>query len=72
MVAFFCLCAERFIRILTENLLRVQTFEAVEQLRLALFEFKKNYDEQWIAQRLGYQTPAQGQINACSPPHKVA
>jgi len=65
-------CAERFIRTLKENLLWVRAFETVEQLRLALLEFKKNYNEQWIIQRLGYQTPAQARINACSPPHKVA
>ena len=65
-------CAERFIRTLKENLLWVQTFETVEQLRLALLEFKKNYNEQWIIQRLGYQTPSQARRNACSPPQKVA
>jgi transposase InsO family protein len=35
-------CAERFIQTLKENLLWVQTFETVEQLRLALLEFRKN------------------------------
>jgi putative transposase len=65
-------CAERFIRTLKENLLWVETFETVEQLRLVLLEFKRNYNEQWIVQRLGYQTPAQARRNACSPPYKVA
>lgn len=65
-------CAERFIRALKENLLWVRTFETVEQLRVALLEFKKNYNEKWIIQRLGYQTPAQARRNACSPPRKVA
>jgi len=65
-------CAERFIRTLKENLLWVQTFETIEQLRLALLEFKRNYNEQWIIQRLGYQTPAQARRNACSQPQKVA
>lgn len=65
-------CAERFIRTLKENLLWVQTFETVEQLRLALLEFKKNYNEQWIIQRLGYQTPSQARRNACGSSQKVA
>lgn len=65
-------CAERFIRTLKENLLWVRTFETVEQLRKALLEFKKNYNEQWIIQRLGYQTPSQARANACRPPKKVA
>jgi len=65
-------CAERFIRTLKENLLWVRTFETVEQLRKALLEFKKNYSEKWIIQRLGYQTPSQARKNACSPSQKVA
>ena len=65
-------CAERFIRTLKENLLWVRTFETVEQLRKALLEFRKNYNEKWIIQRLGYQTPSQARKNACSPSQKVA
>ena len=65
-------CAERFIRTLKENLLWVRNFETVEELRLALLEFKKTYNEQWIIQRLGYQTPAQARRNACKPEEKAA
>jgi len=64
-------CTERFIRTLKENLLWVQTFETVEELRLALLEFKKNYNEKWIIERLGYKTPAQARTDTCNPPHKV-
>jgi len=52
-------CSERFIRTLKENLLWVKHFETVEQLRLALLEFKRQYNEQWIIQRHGYKTPSQ-------------
>jgi len=52
-------CAERFIRLLKENLLWVRTFDTIEELRQALIEFKKQYNEQWIVQRHGYKTPAQ-------------
>ncbi len=65
-------CAERFIRTLKENLLWVRTFETVEELRLALLHFRKTYNEQWIIQRLGYQTPAQARRNACNPKEKAA
>ena len=51
-------CAERFIRTLKENLLWVQTFDTVEQLRLALLDFRETYNTTWLIQRLGYQTPA--------------
>jgi len=64
--------AERFIRTLKENLLWVRTFETVEQLRQALLEFKKDYNEQWILQRLGYQTPSQARTHACTTSKKVA
>ena len=36
--------AERFIRTLKEQLLWVQTFDTVEELRLALLEFKERYN----------------------------
>ena len=52
-------CAERFIRILKENLLWVRTFDTVEQLRQALIEFKDQYNRHWILQRHGYRTPSQ-------------
>jgi len=59
-------CAERFIRTLKENLLWVRTFETVEDLRRALLEFKRLYNEHWILQRLDYRTPAQARKDACS------
>jgi putative transposase len=44
----------------------------VEELRLALLEFKKTYNEEWIIQRLGYQTPSVARRNACNNPKKAA
>ena len=52
-------CAERFIGLLKENLLWVRTFATIEELRLALIDFKHVYNEQWILQRHDYKTPAQ-------------
>ena len=52
-------CAERFIRTLKENLLWLQTFATVEELRLALHEFQRQYNETWLIGRHGYKTPAQ-------------
>lgn len=60
-------CAERFVRILKENLLWVKNFATVEDLRQTLLDFKRTYNENWIIQRHGYQTPAQvrrGQLQA--------
>jgi len=52
-------CAERFIRTLKENLLWVHHFDTIEQLRAALLEFKKVYNEYWLIERHGFLTPAQ-------------
>ena len=52
-------CAERFIRVLKENLLWVQYFATVEELRLALIAFKQTYNQTWIIGRHGYRTPAE-------------
>lgn len=47
--------AERFVRILKENLLCVRGFQAVEDLRQGLLAFK----ESWRVGRHGYKTPEQ-------------
>lgn len=52
-------CAERFIRTLKENLLWVRWFDTIEQLRQALLDFQRTYNEEWIIQRHRYRTPAQ-------------
>ena len=52
-------CAERFIRTLKENLLWLKTFDTVEELRLALHAFQRQYNEIWLIGRHGYKTPAQ-------------
>jgi putative transposase len=51
-------CVERFIRTLKENLLWVRRFATIEELRLALHAFKDSYNQTWIVERHGYQTPA--------------
>ena len=56
-------CAERFIRTLKENLLWVRTFRTVEELRLALIEFRQTYNEHWLIERHGHRSPAQFRRN---------
>jgi transposase InsO family protein len=51
-------CVERFIRTLKENLLWVRRFGTIEELRQALHAFKDTYNQTWIVERHGYQTPA--------------
>ena len=51
--------AERFVRILKENLLWLRRFDTVEEIRQALLEFRETYNREWIVGRHGYKTPAQ-------------
>ena len=37
---------------------RVEPFETVQQLRLALLAFKDRYNEAWLVERHGHRTPA--------------
>lgn len=52
-------CAERFIRLLKENLLWIKSFATIEELRQALLRFKEDYNTYWILERHGYKTPSQ-------------
>jgi transposase InsO family protein len=51
-------CAQRFIRTLKEQLLWLRIFATVEDLRVALLEFKDRYNHEWPIERHGHQTPA--------------
>ncbi len=51
--------SERFLRTLKEHLLWVRYFATVEELRLALPEFKEKYNRHWLVEKHGHRTPAQ-------------
>jgi putative transposase len=51
-------CAERFIRTLKEQLLWVEHFATVEELRLALLAFQERYNRDWLIGRHGHRSPA--------------
>ena len=59
-------CAERFIRILKENLLWACTFDTVEDLRQALLGFRESYNMTRPIERHGFQTPAAVRQNQLS------
>lgn len=52
-------CSERLIRTLKEQLLWLRAFDDVEELRLALHEWKDSYNRSWLIERHGYLTPDQ-------------
>ena len=49
--------ADRFIQTLKEQLLWIDAFEIVEDLRPALQQWRKRYNAQWLVQRHGHHTP---------------
>ena len=51
-------CAERFIRTLKEQLLWVEHFATVEDLRQALLTFRDRYNREWLIGRHGHRSPA--------------
>jgi putative transposase len=51
-------CAERFIRTLKEQLLWVERFATIEELRLALLAFKERYNREWLIERHRHRSPA--------------
>ena len=50
--------AERFIRTLKENLLWVERFDTVEDIRRALLVFREVYNTTWLVERHGFRPPA--------------
>jgi DUF1365 family protein len=50
----------------------LRPFRDAEQLRQALLEFKRTYNQSWILQRHGYKTPAQIRREQIGPLLKVA
>ena len=65
-------CAERFIRTLKENLLWVRYFHTIEELRLALLQFRDTYNQEWLIERHGYKTPEQVRNNHLAEARKAA
>jgi transposase InsO family protein len=50
-------CAEKAIQVLKEQLLWIERFETLEDLRQAVRHFGRTYNEQWLIERHGYRTP---------------
>jgi putative transposase len=65
-------CAERFIRTLKENLLWVQTFDTVEELRQALLDFRETYNTTWLIERHGFLSPAEYRRRQLQPHAQAA
>ena len=65
-------CAERIIRTLKEQLLWVKSFDTIEDLRVALLDWQKLYNEQWMIERHGHRSPAQARRDHIAAAQKLA
>ena len=52
-------CIERFFKTLKEQLLWVRHFQSIPELVAALKDFRALYNQHWLIQRLGFQSPVQ-------------
>jgi transposase InsO family protein len=56
-------CIERFFRTLKEQLLWIDSFATLQELRQSLSDFRQRYNQHWILERLGYRSPAQARAD---------
>ena len=52
-------CAEKAIQMLKEQVLWIERFETLEELRQAVRHFGRTYNQQWLIERHGYRTPTE-------------
>ncbi len=52
-------CAEKAIQTLKEQLLWIERFQTLEDLRAAVRRFARTYNEHWLIERHGYRTPTE-------------
>lgn len=50
-------CVEKFIQTLKEQVLWIERFETLEDLRARVREFARTYNERWLLERHGYRSP---------------
>ena len=62
--------AERFIKTLKEQLLWVRAFRTLDELRLALHEFRRQYNEHRLGEKHGHRPPVQIRRRFRQPPSR--
>lgn len=55
--------AERFHRTLKEQAINGRVFKTVGEVREAVRQFVNTYNEQWLVEKLGYQSPLEARLN---------
>jgi putative transposase len=52
-------CVEKFIQTLKEQVLWIERFDTLDELRERIRAFARDFNEQWLLERHGYRTPRQ-------------
>lgn len=52
-------CVEKFIQTLKEQVLWIERFDTLDQLRARIRRFARDFNEHWLLERHGYRTPIQ-------------
>jgi putative transposase len=55
--------AERFIRTLKEQVIYGRAFRTLDEVRLAVTDFVRRYNAEWLVEKLGFRTPLQARSN---------
>ena len=59
---------EKFLQTLKEQVLWIERFDTLEQLRTRVRQFARDFNEHWLLERHGYRSPRQARA-ALTGPH---
>jgi putative transposase len=63
---------EKFLQTLKEQVLWIERFDTLEQLRARVRQFARDYNEHWLLERHGYRSPRQARAALTGPDPAVA
>jgi putative transposase len=52
-------CVEKFLQTLKEQVLWIERFDTLDELRIRIRKFAVDFNEHWLLERHGYRTPRQ-------------
>ncbi len=58
---------EKFLQALKEQVLWIERFDPLEQLRTRVRRFAHDFNEHWLLERHGYRSPRQARASRTSP-----
>jgi len=61
-------CVEKFIQTLKEQVLWIERFDTLDELRTRIRRFARDFNEHWLLERHSYRTPAQARERSVRPP----